>query len=383
MRTAPLTVCFCTAEFPPHPGGAARSAERIVNGLAAAGIDVHVCVADPGAVNGDVAVRSERLAERLVLYRVPMGGGFHLFGEFIAALAENIHFDLFHGFVLHMAAPCIAVAASQHRPVIASIRGIESQWLGIPAYADLVRPVLDQSAWITSVSTHALAEIAKLCDVSGRSGFLPNAIDLSEFPPADPRARRPGLIGTVCTFREKKNVPLLVSAYTLLPRELRSGLLLVGDYPQGSEGDATRRQIDDLATVANACGEVVLTGFVDRSQVAARLSEMSVFVCSSDHEGLPNAVLEAAAAGVPIVSTAVDGMLDVFTHEHDVLFVPTRNAQALADAIVQCLSDCELSHRLATNARKTVRRLSPERERADWIELYERVCRRTAATTAS
>jgi L-malate glycosyltransferase len=45
---------------------------------------------------------------------------------------------------------------------------------------------------------------------------------------------------------------------------------------------------------------------VDRSAVHRYLQAMHVFVLSSDHEGLPNAVLEAAAAGVPIVATAVD-----------------------------------------------------------------------------
>jgi glycosyltransferase involved in cell wall biosynthesis len=77
-----------------------------------------------------------------------------------------------------------------------------------------------------------------------------------------------------------------------------------------------------------------------------------MFVFPSRTEGLPNALLEAMAAGKPIVTTDVPGCRDLITHEQTGLLVPYGDARALAGAIVRIFSDPSLSARFGQESRR-------------------------------
>jgi len=81
---------------------------------------------------------------------------------------------------------------------------------------------------------------------------------------------------------------------------------------------------------------------------------MDVFVLSSLREGLPLAVLEAMAAGVPVIATDVGGVKEVVTDGEDGLLVPVGDSQALAEAIARVLGDQDLRERLIANAKRKV-----------------------------
>lgn len=82
---------------------------------------------------------------------------------------------------------------------------------------------------------------------------------------------------------------------------------------------------------------------------------------ASDSEGLPNAVLEAAAAGLPIVATAVGGTAEILTSGADGLLVPKGDRQALGEAIRQLAEDHECRRRLGLAARARAEEFSPAR----------------------
>jgi glycosyltransferase involved in cell wall biosynthesis len=85
-----------------------------------------------------------------------------------------------------------------------------------------------------------------------------------------------------------------------------------------------------------------------------------VFLLSSDHEGTPNVLLEAMAAGVPCVATAVDGVREIIEHEQNGLLADP-DAMALAEAINRLLDDSALRRRIAASALAWVARYSHER----------------------
>ena len=87
----------------------------------------------------------------------------------------------------------------------------------------------------------------------------------------------------------------------------------------------------------------------------------------SEEEGLPFAVLESMAAGVPCVATRVAGTPEMLEHEASGLLVPPGDAAALAREIVRGLSDAPLRARLEAGARRTVR------ERFDYTDMLGRV----------
>jgi glycosyltransferase involved in cell wall biosynthesis len=361
MHTRKARICFVTREYPPHAGGAARSARRLVQGLASAGFTVSVvsAIASPRQratrADGPVAVR-------WVLFNLE---------DATRAIEEAdaaAPFDVFHGFTLVAAYPCLEIAARGRRPVVSSIRGVDGL-----TFDEFTTEVLRRSDWVTSVSGDSLVRAGAHTDLAQRSCVIPNGIETDGIPQWSPSTANRGVVGTVSTFRNKKNIPLLIRAYARLPQDLRRGLLLVGAVRGDDEESeaALQQRIDDAIDEADLRRDIVITGMVEHSRVPEYHQRMRVFALSSDHEGMPNSILEAAASGLPIVATAVDGIKDIFTDGVDALLVPPNDAQALASALQRVLMDEALAQRLSAAARRLAERLSVAEEVRRYVELYE------------
>jgi glycosyltransferase involved in cell wall biosynthesis len=99
-----------------------------------------------------------------------------------------------------------------------------------------------------------------------------------------------------------------------------------------------------------------------------------VVASTGDRDGLPTAVLEAMALGVPVVTTGVNGLAEAVLHEETGLLVPEHDAEALASALGRVLDDEALAERLADGARRHVEeRFSLERSVAQLRALFPAV----------
>lgn len=111
-----------------------------------------------------------------------------------------------------------------------------------------------------------------------------------------------------------------------------------------------------------------------QKNVGAFYAMADVFVLPSHSEGSPNVILEAMAAGLPIVATAVGGVPEIVRDRHSGLLIPPADPERLAEAIVRLLSDAELAAKLAANAREEVRaRFSPDVFNTAIIGIYNTV----------
>ncbi len=118
-------------------------------------------------------------------------------------------------------------------------------------------------------------------------------------------------------------------------------------------GDGEKRQ--DFEAVAKATGVSANFMFLGRrNDVAQILAACDVAVLPSAAEGMPNAVLEYMAAGLPVVATAVGGNLEVVADGGTGLLVPPGDAAALAQALSRLLADDVLALQLARNGRELV-----------------------------
>jgi glycosyltransferase involved in cell wall biosynthesis len=108
---------------------------------------------------------------------------------------------------------------------------------------------------------------------------------------------------------------------------------------------------------ASECRErVCVVPFVKRAHMPALYEEHDVFVFPSLAEGMPLALLEAMASGMPVVTTWSSGMADVAEEGHNGLLVPPADAEALAKSIQELASSAELRARIGRNAQETMRR---------------------------
>jgi glycosyltransferase involved in cell wall biosynthesis len=150
------------------------------------------------------------------------------------------------------------------------------------------------------------------------------------------------VIGTVGRVVQAKGYEYLLAALQLLRRKYPTIIwLAVGD------GD----QRDALAAQANSMGlasAVVWTG--RRDDVTDLLAAMDIWTMSSIREGLPVALLEAMAAGRPIVATNVGGIPDAVTNEKEGLLVPSADPVALAKSIEELIEDPDRAMELGSAA---------------------------------
>ncbi|MDQ3812563.1 MAG: glycosyltransferase family 4 protein [Armatimonadota bacterium] len=169
--------------------------------------------------------------------------------------------------------------------------------------------------------------------------------------------------------REKAHVDL-VAALNHVRRwqpEMNAKLVIVGEGPE-------RRVIEQMVTALGLSERVTLVGQV--KEVGAYYALADVLVLPSLSEGSPLVLLEAMAAGLPIVATAVGGVPEMVAHNESALLVGARDPQALAQAIGLVLTDVQLARALATNARTTVStRHAPESHRRCRIEIYRELVR--------
>ncbi len=161
---------------------------------------------------------------------------------------------------------------------------------------------------------------------------IANGVNTEFFkPPATARKTDRKIILCIARLAPEKDHHTLITAFGLLAqRHPGAELWIVGD------GDR-RKSISEYAGQAAFGGRIrLMPGQLD---IRPLLWQGSVLVLSSLEEGLPNVVLEAMASGLPVIATEVGGLPEVVEHGRTGLLVPSRNADALADALSLLLSD--------------------------------------------
>jgi glycosyltransferase involved in cell wall biosynthesis len=155
------------------------------------------------------------------------------------------------------------------------------------------------------------------------------------------------VIGTVTRLHDSKGNEYLVDAARIvIDARPRARFCLFGEGP-------LREPLEARASALGLGDRFLFGGFV--KDVAAVLWAFDASVFPSLWEGTPLTAFEALAAERPIVATDADGLLDVLADGRDAVIVPTRDAAALARAIIRVIDDGALRARLSAGARETAR----------------------------
>ena len=184
-----------------------------------------------------------------------------------------------------------------------------------------------------------------------------NGIDFADIPEERLAALRQELhiddndviVGNVANFRPPKGHQHLIDAARRVCDEAdRVKFLLIGEDRKGKViRERTEEQVADLGLA----DKVKLLGF--REDVAALLRIMDVFVLASISEGLPLSVVEAQAAGAPVVATNVGGLAEIVSEGKSGFLVPPGDAAALAERILALVRDPRLRERISAEGRRS------------------------------
>ncbi len=182
----------------------------------------------------------------------------------------------------------------------------------------------------------ALAAWLALSDLTSRLTVIPNGIDMSKFteaiPSEDITSQRGRMILMVSAFRPQKDHPTLIRALSNLPKEYR--LFLAG----GSETDEDRKYQNDCKQLVSELGLGDRVRFLGvRSDVPQLLAAADVVVLSTAYEGMSLSLLEAMAAGRPLIASDVPGVHDLVSGAG--LLFPFGDDRRLAELIRQVCED--------------------------------------------
>ena len=167
-----------------------------------------------------------------------------------------------------------------------------------------------------------------------------------------------------------KNQPMLIRAFIQVHQKHPDYVLKIYG---GDSCDGTKEILEKIITENQAQEYVKLMGASD--SLEKDLVDAAVYAFSSDWEGLPNALLEAMALGLPIVATdcPCGGPRTVMTDGVDGLLIPICDEQAMADGICKLIEDPALADQLGDNARKIEARTNGKAIINQWRDYIETV----------
>lgn len=288
--------------------------------------------------------------------------------QWVAAVCDTFRPDVMHthGYradVLHG-----GVARGRGLLPVTTVHGFIGGSLKNRFYEWLQRRAYGRYGAVVAVSAPLASQLVADGVPADRVHCIPNAwVDDTEFMDRAGARERLGLYdgpwaGYVGRVGHEKGADVFVEAMARVGGEVHG--VMVGD-------GRLREQLERRARAPELAGRVRLTGMIP--EAGRYMRALDVFVLSSRTEGTPIALLEAVAAGVPVVATRVGGVPGVVSETEALLVEPERPAE-LAAAIDAVLADPGKARTRADRARQ---RILTEFDPARWVEQYNQVYRLT------
>jgi glycosyltransferase involved in cell wall biosynthesis len=270
------------------------------------------------------------------------------------------------------------LAARRRRvPVVAVSRGWTGECLKVRLYELLDRLHLRWMDRVVSVSEAQAAKVRRCRVRPERLRVIHNAVDPERFTDPDPvyraklaryfRQPRSCVVGAAGRLSPEKGFEVLVAAAErVLRRDPSVGFVLFGDGP-------CRERLARQIKAAGLGGAFVLSGF--RADLDRFLPHLDLLVLPSYTEGLPNVVLEACAAAVPVVATAAGGTPEVVEDGLNGYLAPAGDAARLADRIDAVLTAEDRGRTLGFEGRQRVlERFTFAAQAREYLDLFAELC---------
>lgn len=270
----------------------------------------------------------------------------------------RVEAGLLHIFFGHIAPQFRPLMRAWPHPIIVSFHGADAGiHMDKPGYRQAMQEVFELGRLMLCRSESLAEDLKALGCPPEKIRLWRTGIPLADWPfqPA-PDQPEDGILRLVqvCRFMNKKGLDLTLDAFaTVLRHHPKAILHLVGDGPCST---ALHEQAQRLGIAAS----VRFPGFLSQGSVRHTLYRCHLFLHPSrtsadgNREGIPNAALEAMAAGLPVIATTHGGFPEAITSGKNGLLVPENRSDLLAEAILTLLNDPAERRRLALNARHTI-----------------------------
>ncbi|MFC7076805.1 glycosyltransferase [Haloarcula halophila] len=250
-------------------------------------------------------------------------------------------------------------------PFLVALRGSD-----VPGYNErftaqytLLRPIIRhvwQEAEAVVANSEGLRELARETATPGIE-VIPNGVAISEFTPEYPRS---GRLSVLCVARlvERKGIKYLIDAISCVSE---TELTVVGEGERESE-------LKNCVERLGITDRVNFTGYVPHDEIHEYYERADVFVLPSFNEGMSNTVLEAMAAGLPIVTTNTGGTAELL--DGNGVIVEKRSSDAIKDALQEYMRNEEKRESDGRRSRKLAENMSWETVADQYYSLYKQIC---------
>ena len=375
-----MHILMLSPQFRPLIGGYERAAERLSMALAARGHRVTVITERR---NRTWPVREEQNGvqiERLwCLYRPHLHTITSLIAFTVFLITHGRRYQVWHIHQYGMHAVfAVILGKLLHRPVVLKLtnsgpKGLQQATKALPI-ARFAKYMLKQVDALVALTRETQAEAVAFGVPQVRIHRLGNGVDAHSFKPLSPSERArlcnklkivsSGTVVSVGRLSKQKNPDGLLHAWKEAVPRMPAGwkLLIIGDGPM-------RAQLESFIENAELTSSVSFTGY--QSNVSEWLAIADIYVLSSYCEGLSNAMLEAMASGIPVVSSRVSGSAETLEETGAGIVVEVDQIDQLAEALIKLANNPILSNQMGQTGRKIVEnRFSVESIAERYEQLY-------------
>ena len=246
-------------------------------------------------------------------------------------------------------------------PMIISVRNDPVKEYKNPMYQAIMRVLYPKADGYVFQTKQAMEYFSFSKGIMEKACVIPNPlarefVDYKRIPEIDRRK----VIVNVGKLSSQKNQIFLIQAFAKIADKFPEYQLHI--YGEGDK----RSELEALSQELELQKRVILKGNVPG--LAKQIEDAALFVLSSDYEGMPNALMEAMAMGIPSISTdcPCGGPDFLIQNDENGVLIPVGDVECLANAMEKLLQDRELADRMGSNALKIAETLHPDVIHENW-----------------
>jgi L-malate glycosyltransferase len=325
-------------------GGGERHLADLANGLASRGHEIFAAIAPDSPVRAELSsVSAEKIIELPMRNALSVRSGLKLSRFVRDQRIEIIHAHLARDY------PLAALAAGRSEAQLVLTRHV------LFPLSRIHRVTLRRTSRVIAVSAAVASGLrAQNIFSSDKIVMIHNGIDVERFarksgtgvPPVSAAGRkRVGMVGHLAPIKGQEE---FLRAAAIICRARDDVDFIIAGEDKSRDGE-NRASIEKLIRDLGLSGRVQLTGWID--DVADLLAKLDLFVSPARSEPFGLSIVEAMAAGVPVIATASEGACEIIESGESGRLVPIGEVEALAEAISELLGDANERDRLVSKAR--------------------------------
>jgi len=366
-------------EFPPIGGGASQAHLNLLRQYSdIKDLKVHVLTSAP-----EPGFSTDRFSDNITIFKVGIHKkDLHFWrrieviewlvkaGVHYRRLLRENNYDLAHAF-FGFPTGWLCYRNTGKLPYIISLRGsdVPGEHVRLKLDYKILGPVF-KKIWKEAAALVACSQGLKIRALrfmpSVQIQVIPNGVDLDKFHPSQSGSKTDILrLITIGRLSVTKRVPMLIDAVSILNKEgYKLKLTIVG-------GGQMEQRLKEIVLEKNLSSIIDITGRISADDMSMLYHKNDIFISASMLEGMSNAMLEAMASGLPIVSTRCEGLDELIADNGIVVEQP--NAESIANAIKSIADNEEKYATMRTAARKQAEKFTWKSSANQYIKIYHNV----------